>query len=445
MLTTFDKIKAISCGFLLSFACFAMLTHNACAEEGCVTAKCHKGMLKSKNIHPVVEPCDSCHRSVALPHPQKKTKTFKLLQDMPALCYQCHPSFSNEKHIHAPVQSGMCTACHNPHDSAQPKLLTQPAESLCKSCHPDKIEFKFVHGPAATGDCISCHNPHASKNKALVLKDGPELCFTCHFDMQAETKKKVPHPAMDGGCTSCHNPHGSSVKKFFPASGAALCYQCHPQIESKMKEAKLVHAPLKSEKGCASCHAPHSSDAPKLLMKSGKELCLDCHKDFMKKTPKYFHAPLKEGQCTPCHDPHGTPYDKLLVNKFSPDFYVSYTDTSFQLCFGCHNRDMLRNPATTYATAFRDGNKNLHYLHVNRKDRGKSCKACHMVHGGENPKLMADKVPFGKWSLPIKFIKTESGGSCAPGCHQKYPYDRKDPGKDGNPVKTGEKDTSKNK
>ncbi len=66
---------------------------------------------------------------------------------------------------------------------------------------------------------------------------------------------------------------------------------------------------------------------------------------------------------------------------------------------------------------------------MNRKDRGKRCKACHVMHGGENPKLIANTVSFGKWNLPLNYVKTENGGSCLPGCHQKFCYDRKSPGK----------------
>lgn len=414
-------------------------------DAGCVTSNCHKGMLKTRNIHPVAEPCDTCHQSIATPHPQKKGKTFKLAQEVPGLCYQCHTPFGTMKHVHPPLKDGMCTSCHNPHDSAEPKLLVQPAKDLCTSCHPDKTDFKFVHGPAATGDCTACHNPHESNNPALLIKEGANVCFTCHIDMQNELKKKFVHPALEGGCTSCHNPHGSSVRKFFAAEGAGLCYQCHPQIESKLKSAATIHPPIKTEKSCASCHAPHASNAPKLLPKTGKDLCLDCHKGILGKSQTVLHGPIKDGKCTACHDPHGTPYDKLLTNKYSSEYYVSYSDAEFQFCFSCHNRDMLRNAKTTYATGFRDGDKNLHYLHVNRKDRGKACKLCHMVHGGENPKLIADRVLFGKWNMPLKFIKTETGGSCAPGCHQKYSYDRKTPGKEAVPVKTTEKEKEKSK
>ncbi len=416
---------------LVAVALFcAIITIPAAAHaDGCVTAQCHQGMLKTKNIHPGAEPCDTCHQSVSTPHPQKKQKTFKLAQEVPALCFQCHTAFGTMKDVHPPVKDGMCTTCHNPHDSNQPKLLVQPQKELCSSCHPDKVDFKYAHGPAATGDCTFCHNPHESNNGRLLLKEGASLCFMCHGDMQELMKKKYVHPAIDMGCTACHNPHGSSYKKFFSAEGAALCYQCHPQIEDKLKSTKSIHPPIKTERGCASCHNPHSSDAPKLLPKQGKDLCLDCHKDVIKKNMTVLHGPIKDGKCTGCHDPHGTPNDKLLVKPYSPDFYVSYNENEFQLCFSCHNRDLLKFPTTTYATGFRDGDRNLHYLHVNRKDRGKRCKACHVVHGGENPKLLATTVTFGKWSLPLNYIKTETGGSCLPGCHQKYSYDRKSPGK----------------
>ena len=33
----------------------------------------------------------------------------------------------------------------------------------------------------------------------------------------------------------------------------------------------------------------------------------------------------------------------------------------------------------------------------------------------------------GIWNLPIKFNKSESGGSCTPGCHKVKDYDRVDP------------------
>lgn len=399
------------------------------AEEGCISAECHARLLKSKNLHPIAESCENCHQSVSAPHPQKGRQTFKLLQNPPELCASCHPPIGSKPHVHSPVKNGMCTTCHNPHSSDEPKLLAQPMKDLCLSCHPDKADFPYVHGPTSAGDCTACHSPHESENKGLVLKDGAELCLTCHVDMQDEMKKKTVHPALLNGCTSCHNPHGSAFKKLLASEGEKLCYLCHYQVGEKIEKAKVIHAPIKTEKGCASCHSPHASDNAKLLAKSGQDLCLDCHKTLIKKNMTVLHGPIASGLCTPCHDPHGSQEVKLLVKQFPAELYVPYTDQEFELCFSCHKRELLRFPDTSFATGFRDGERNLHYVHVNKKTKGRNCKVCHTIHGGTSQKLIAEKASFGNWELPLKFVKTETGGSCSPGCHKTYHYDRKTPGK----------------
>ncbi len=141
------------------------------------------------------------------------------------------------------------------------------------------------------------------------------------------------------------------------------------------------------------------------------------------------HGPIKDGTCTACHDPHGAKFANLLAKEFPADAYAPYTDTEYELCFSCHKRDLLQYPDTSFATGFRDGERNLHYLHVNNKAKGRSCRLCHNMHGSANPKLIADAVPFGKWSLPLKFVKTETGGGCSPGCHKPQYYDRQVPGR----------------
>lgn len=356
------------------------------------------------------------------------------MQEPPALCFMCHSPFGSKRVVHPPVKDGMCLTCHSPHASDEPKLLLQPVRDLCLSCHPDKVEHKYVHGPTSSGDCTVCHNPHESDNDHLTVKTGVDLCAMCHPDMQDVMKRKDVHPAVLMGCTSCHNPHGSDYKKFLSAEGANLCFQCHPQIGERVEKSKDTHPPIKSEKACASCHSPHASDNPKLLLNTGKNLCLECHKDIITKDMTTLHGPIAQGTCTACHNPHGTPYDKLLVKEFDADYYVSYSDKEYQLCFSCHDRQMLSFPDTSFATGFRDGNRNLHYLHVNSK-KGRNCIFCHNVHGSSNPKLINTYVLFGKWELPINYVKTENGGKCSPGCHQPQSYDRKTPRKGVEPEK----------
>ncbi|HXW68457.1 MAG TPA: cytochrome c3 family protein [Dissulfurispiraceae bacterium] len=398
----------------------------AFADETCVTEKCHSSIASAAVVHPAVPMgCSSCHEAVSQPHPQKAVKTFKLTQEPPGLCATCHPPFGTKKYVHDPVKNGMCTSCHDPHSSAQQKLLLKPANELCLMCHTDKTGFKYMHGPTAAGDCLACHDPHESDNPAHTKKPQPEVCFACHTDMQQELNKAFKHPALEGGCTSCHNPHGSEFKKFFAVEGNKLCFQCHPQIEEKIKASVDIHPPIKSESGCVSCHSPHASDAEKLLPKSGKDFCLTCHTDIIKPEYTVLHGPIRDGKCLPCHDPHASANAKLLVKSFPTEMYVPYSDKEYELCFSCHNRDMLLYAQTSYATGFRDGDRNLHYVHVNRKDKGRSCTVCHTIHGGTQPKLINQKIPFGNWSLPIRFTKTENGGSCAPGCHRPLAYDRK--------------------
>ncbi|MBT9536511.1 MAG: cytochrome C, partial [Nitrospirae bacterium] len=68
--------------------------------------------------------------------------------------------------------------------------------------------------------------------------------------------------------------------------------------------------------------------------------------------------------------------------------------------------------------------KNLHFVHVNKTIKGRTCRACHDVHATNNPKHIRDAVPFGAWGLPVGFQKASNGGSCQPGCHQKFEYNR---------------------
>lgn len=401
---------------------------DAWAQDGCVSAPCHAKLLEAGTVHPIAPTCESCHESVAAPHPQKGKQTFKLTLEPPALCQNCHEAFGSKGDVHFPVREGMCTTCHDPHAAQQAKLLVQPLGELCKTCHADHFEFPVVHGPVSAGDCSACHLPHESDVKPLLVKQGEALCVGCHVDMEGVMQRKGVHPALLAGCPSCHNPHGAAHPKLLAAEGPQLCFQCHAEIGEKVEAAPVQHAAIQAG-GCPSCHSPHASDNAKMLLNEEKVICLGCHGAVITDSMKTLHGPINEGKCSSCHDPHGGQYEKLLVREFTPEVYVPYTDTAFALCFGCHKRDLLQYPDTSFATNFRDGERNLHYLHVNNAQKGRSCRLCHAVHGSVAPKLIAESVPFGKWNLPLKFVKTETGGGCSPGCHKSLYYDRKTPGK----------------
>jgi hypothetical protein len=108
-------------------------------------------------------------------------------------------------------------------------------------------------------------------------------------------------------------------------------------------------------------------------------------------------------------------------------FYSPFSTDKYALCFSCHPESLVLTERTSELTDFRNGDLNLHYVHVNKERQGRTCRACHATHASDLPKHIRESVPYGVWNLPIRYEKTETGGGCRPGCHQPFTYDRKAP------------------
>jgi predicted CXXCH cytochrome family protein len=82
-------------------------------------------------------------------------------------------------------------------------------------------------------------------------------------------------------------------------------------------------------------------------------------------------------------------------------------------------------PSAKGLTNFRNGDKNLHFVHVNQA-KGRTCRACHEVHASKRPFHIREAVPFGDsgWELEINYQRSQDGGSCSPGCHKTRAYSR---------------------
>lgn len=312
-------------------------------------------------------------------------------------CYtaKCHSEYKLDPKIHSPLKAtDSCFLCHKveAEDPKHPKLFpinNALVESTCKKCHEtylhEKISNqKFIHKTINEKGCLSCHDSHKSKFPKLVKKD----------------------PKFD------------------------LCLDCHKEIaESSQKSA--THNFSKIEGGCMNCHASHASNNQKLLLKTPTELCMKCHKDgkhavsFEGKTS--VHKPVTEGKCTECHAVHGNNRENILVKNYNNGSFQSYSKEGTELCFECHKRELVETKNSMTATNFRDGDKNLHTIHVLNAKKGKGCAACHDSHGAENPFLIKSNFYYGDYSLPINFTKKENGGSCATACHQELPYSRSAP------------------
>jgi predicted CXXCH cytochrome family protein len=205
------------------------------------------------------------------------------------------------------------------------------------------------------------------------------------------------------------------------ANGAPTCITegCHSELQEKF----IVHP---EEFACTDCHKGdfdnHDQIAVRLELFSG--MCLECHKEISGNT--YSHAPVAENNCGACHDPHTPPETVFLRNNHPTQFYVDYTKDQYGLCFSCHKPELMMYPETAFSTGFRQGIRNLHYLHVNKDKRGRNCNVCHKVHGSESPKLIAGTVSFHSWQMDMNFQISEKGGSCAPGCHRPQKYNREE-------------------
>jgi predicted CXXCH cytochrome family protein len=405
--------------------------------QGCVSAECHPKMGTDKYVHGPVATgnCTFCHKQES-----KERHEFKPISDVADLCYACHDKLQLGPVVHKPVKDGNCTGCHSPHQSGNNFQLLGAGQELCLKCHNKNIiSGKIKHGPVAVGDCAACHTHHSGNFPKLLSAKGNDACYNCHKDKQTEfsTKPHI-HAPMKSGCIQCHNPHSSDYKfTLIGESTKGVCFVCHEDKHTEIAGATVKHGGLELENGCMACHSPHTSAFPKQLAMAPMDLCLSCHdRDYVhadKKTAdmkgflaqnRITHGPIKDKDCSGCHNTHGSSSFRILRGNYPPVFYAKFNPENYKLCFNCHNDTLVQDAKTTTLTGFRNGDQNLHYVHVNKSPKGRTCRACHDAHATNNPKHVRDSVPFGAWQLPVGLVKNKSGGSCLPGCHQEFKYDR---------------------
>ena len=220
-----------------------------------------------------------------------------------------------------------------------------------------------------------------------------------------------------------------------------MYFDYHKDKKQSIEKAPVQHGALTSGKTCLNCHDAHMSNIAKNLLMPPMDLCLNCHDKEMEKFDGKImadmknlltentdhHGPIKQKDCSGCHNPHGSENFSILRGAYPSEFYIPFRQQTYSLCFSCHEKTMVQNPRTNTLTDFRNGDTNLHYKHVNKPDKGRTCRACHETHASNYPKHIRDSVPFGNWNLPLNYEKTETGGSCMPGCHQLKEYDRIEP------------------
>ncbi len=246
-------------------------------------------------------------------------------------------------------------------------------------CHASLGKAEFVHEPVKASECDACHvetgKNHPDEPGAFELAEkGIALCLQCH-DNPLEGKEHS-HPPVEEDCIKCHNPHQSSQLKFLHTSPGKLCLSCHEKIQN-------------------------------IITESRAQLFF------------FFFC-----ECLSCHVPHASDYSPMLNTFYPRNMYLQFAVNNFALCLECHDKEAFTLEKTTEVTQFRNGDRNLHYVHVNRA-KGRTCINCHGVHGADLEKLIHSSSPaFGVWNIPIDFQKTKTGATCVIGCHKEKSYDR---------------------
>ncbi len=297
--------------------------------------------------------CSDCH----------DTNSGELLENgYPGVCLACHVVVSqNPENQKGPSEDSHfrtvvahCGNCHEPHFSANNKLLNQKvAKRPCASCHQDKYVGETTHKAFEEGGCSACHESHFSGYPNHLRHYMPGTCNECH-SQGVNINPKVAHPPTERGgetCERCHNPH-SANPKLLKQSVKATCTACHPKI--------LSHGHKEELSDCGKCHDPHGAIGTGLLRKDFPAGCESCHDDIRK--GKIVHKPVSEG-CSKCHAPHS---DDNRTKAIS-------------LCLKCH--DMQPGSETSK-------------LHGGLPIAVGKCGLCHEPHSSAEPQLLKKKTHY---------------------------------------------------
>lgn len=224
--------------------------------------------------------CESCHGPAAAhaDNPEK-VKPLQFTKASPdeatAMCTGCHSAesqsmWSGSKHD---ARGVACTACHSVHGDGHNQLKASSESQLCANCHAavsNKMN-RFNHMPVREGkmECSSCHNPHGSANTKM-LKAGTtpdQACTSCHAEKRGPML--FEHAPVSNSCSTCHDPHGSSNDRMLVAKQPFLCQRCHvtsrhpPTVYNQYTVETSQNANKIQGRSCVICHSQvHGSNSP---------------------------------------------------------------------------------------------------------------------------------------------------------------------------------------
>ncbi len=225
--------------------------------------------------------CESCH-GPALEHAEEGDAAlindFPLMsaEDVTEVCTECH-NRGEQTFWQGSQHNGRdltCTTCHSVHAEASDKaqLVKSTQTELCGECHQDKAAkmLRANHMPVREGklECGSCHNPHGSANVKMVRMGtsmtANDACTECHAEKRGPFLWE--HAPVQENCASCHDPHGSSNDRMLTAKQPMLCQRCHAHTRHPATiydDNNVATSSRAYGRSCVNCHQTiHGSNHP---------------------------------------------------------------------------------------------------------------------------------------------------------------------------------------
>ena len=334
------------------------------------------------------ELCVTCHNETLDSSHAISSKPFKAAQDQDA--------------SYKTVAEAGCASCHRSHGAATKGQLlkmnetTEVDEDVCLRCHADVTE----QGGRDVGRQIAKSSTHRVRGQGKH-EDGESPDNTRHM-----LPEKSLGAARHATCADCHDAHQAkhrpgtaqrisgaldgvwgiddTGRKVAPAAFEyQVCFKCHAdsmnqgnsdggggalRVRRSVTEKNLRLAFATNAVSSHPVVAPGKNpDVPSLkapltkLTPGSTILCTDCHASD--------DGPNAGGKGTA--GPHGSVYAPLLERNYTTQDYPPESPTAYALCYPCHDRDVLLDPARS---AFP-----LHARHL--QNAHAPCSACHNAHG----------------------------------------------------------------
>lgn len=189
-----------------------------------------------------------------------------------AQCLSCHEKTARTlwKGSTHEARNVACTDCHTVMhtNTERGNLKGATVVATCGNCHKDKQAAiqRFSHMPLGEGklECSSCHNPHGSANEKMLLASSTnETCYSCHAEKRGPFLWE--HIPVTENCSNCHDPHGSNKEKMLKVARPRLCQQCHPTAHggSTARPSDAASVRFVYNRSCQNCHYNiHGSNHP---------------------------------------------------------------------------------------------------------------------------------------------------------------------------------------